>query len=94
MDGAPHVLVVDDDPDTALFVRTVLQRGATPLTAAAGVCVGVGVETPSPAQTLAPDLAPGRPLPAEVPFTGPALVRYPEDVLPPLADVVAEEAGR
>ncbi|MGY1826213.1 response regulator [Blastococcus sp. SYSU DS0541] len=35
MDGALHVLVVDDDPDTALFVRTVLQRGGMAVTTCA-----------------------------------------------------------
>ena len=35
MDGALHVLVVDDDPDTAFFVRTVLQRGGMTVTTCA-----------------------------------------------------------
>ncbi|CCG02075.1 response regulator, partial [Blastococcus saxobsidens] len=35
MDGALHVLVVDDDPDIALFVRTVLQRGGMAVTTCA-----------------------------------------------------------
>ncbi|WP_199580160.1 response regulator [Blastococcus sp. TBT05-19] len=35
MDGALHVLVVDDDADTALFVRTVLERGGMTVTTCA-----------------------------------------------------------
>lgn len=35
MDGALHVLVVDDDADIALFVRTVLQRGGMTVTTCA-----------------------------------------------------------
>ncbi|WP_346622212.1 ATP-grasp domain-containing protein [Blastococcus montanus] len=58
--------------------------GAMPLTVAAGV------DMPS----LALDLALGRPLPAAVPFTELAVVRYLEDVFVPPAGLVAEEADR
>ncbi|MDK3258200.1 ATP-grasp domain-containing protein [Blastococcus capsensis] len=58
--------------------------GAMPLTVAAGV------DMPS----LALDLALGRPLPATVPFTELAVVRYLEDVFLAPGDVVLEETGR
>ncbi|MGY2082901.1 hypothetical protein [Blastococcus sp. SYSU DS0539] len=80
MHGALHVLVVDDDPDTALLVRT----GAMPLTVAAGAGM----------PSLALDLPLGRPLPAEVPFTELAVVRYLEDVFLAPSDVLPEETAR